>query len=114
MRLLLPLVLKIPIRQTANNIYKQRQVDVDIAILDTGISLTHPDLNVYRNVSVVENIAIGDDDQGHGSHVAGVGAAKNNEIGVVGMAPGARLWAVKVCDADGACKSLTKSRALTT
>ena len=88
----------------ANNIYKQRQVDVDIAILDTGISLTHPDLNVYRNVSLVENIAIGDDDQGHGSHVAGVAAAKNNEIGVVGMAPGARLWAVKVCDADGACK----------
>jgi hypothetical protein len=88
----------------ANNIYKQRQVDVDIAILDTGISLTHPDLNVYRNVSVVENIAIGDDDQGHGSHVAGIAAAKNNEIGVVGMAPGARLWAVKVCDADGACK----------
>ena len=88
----------------ANNIYKQRQVDVDIAILDTGISLTHPDLNVYSNVSLVENIAIGDDDQGHGSHVAGVAAAKNNEIGVVGMAPGARLWAVKVCDADGACK----------
>jgi hypothetical protein len=92
------------VQASANNIPKQRQVDVDIAILDTGISLDHPDLNVYRNVSVIENIATGDDDQGHGSHVAGVAAAKDNEMGVVGMAPGARLWAVKVCDADGACK----------
>ncbi|HEU4445197.1 MAG TPA: S8 family serine peptidase, partial [Nitrososphaeraceae archaeon] len=92
------------VQASASNIPKQRQVDVDIAILDTGISLDHPDLNVYRNVSVIENIATGDDDQGHGSHVAGVAAAKDNEIGVVGMAPDARLWAVKVCDADGACK----------
>jgi subtilisin len=91
-------------QESANNIYKQGEVDVDIAILDIGISLNHPDLNVYRNVSVIENIATGDDDQGYGSHVAGVAAAQDNGIGVVGMAPGARLWAVKVCDADGACK----------
>ena len=81
-----------------------RSVDVDIAILDTGISLNHPDLNVYRNVSFVEGVTSGNDDSGHGSHVAGIAAAKNNSIGVVGVAPGARLWAIKVCDSSGECK----------
>ena len=42
-----------------------------------------------------------DDDNGHGTHVAGIVAAKDNDIGVVGMAPGARLWAVKVLDSSG-------------
>ena len=79
-------------------------VNADIAILDTGISLTHPDLNVYRNVSFVQGTSSGDDDNGHGSHVAGIAAAKNNSIGIVGAAPGARLWAIKVCDASGECQ----------
>jgi Subtilase family len=79
-------------------------VDADIAIMDTGVSLSHPDLNVYRNVSFVDGVASGDDDVGHGSHVAGVAAAKDNEIGVVGVAPGARIWAIKVCDQFGECK----------
>jgi subtilisin family serine protease len=78
--------------------------DVDIAILDTGISLNHPDLNVYRNVSFVEGITSGNDPVGHGSHVAGVAAAKDNSLGIVGVAPGARLWAIKVCDNSGECK----------
>jgi subtilisin family serine protease len=51
-----------------------------------------------------ESSSTADDDQGHGSHVAGIAAAKDNELGVVGMAPHARVWAVKVRDADGACK----------
>jgi subtilisin family serine protease len=78
-------------------------VDADIAILDTGISLTHPDLNVYKNVTFVEGTTSGNDDNGHGSHVAGIAAAKNNSIGIVGVAPGARLWAIKVCTASGEC-----------
>ena len=78
-------------------------VNVDVAILDTGISFEHPDLNVYRNVSFVPYTIYGDDDQGHGSHVAGIIGAKNNSYGVVGVAPGARLWAVKVCDQVGSC-----------
>ena len=78
--------------------------NVDIAVLDTGISLIHPDLNVYRNVSFVDGASSGDDDQGHGSHVAGIAAAKDNSIGVRGVAPDARLWAIKVCDKFGECK----------
>jgi subtilisin family serine protease len=80
----------------------ERDVDADIAILDTGISLNHQDLNVYRQQTFVANTTTADDDNGHGTHVAGIAAAKDNSIGVVGVAPGARLWAVKVLDKDGA------------
>ena len=76
-------------------------VDADIAILDTGIDLDHPDLNVVENVAFITSEREGDDDNGHGSHVAGIAAAKANEIGVIGVAPGARLWAVKVLDRNG-------------
>jgi Subtilase family len=83
---------------------EKTRVNADIAILDTGISLIHPDLNVYRNVSFVEGTTSGNDDNGHGSHVAGIAAAKDNSIGVLGSAPGARLWAIKVCGSSGQCK----------
>jgi subtilisin family serine protease len=79
------------------------QIDADIAILDTGIDLEHPDLNIYKNVTFVNGTSSGDDDNGHGSEVAGIAAAKNNMLGVVGMAPGARLWSIKVCAAAGNC-----------
>jgi len=79
-------------------------VDVDIAVLDTGIDLKHPDLNVYRNVSFIPGVKTGDDDNGHGTHVAGIAAAKDNGKGVIGAAPGARLWAIKACDSAGECK----------
>jgi hypothetical protein len=71
------------------------RVNVDIAILDTGIS-AHPDLNVYTNVSFIAGQVT--DGNGHGTHVAGIAAALDNGSGVVGVAPGARLWAVKVMD----------------
>ena len=74
-----------------------RDVNVDIAVVDSGISKSHPELNVYRDVSFVNETTSGDDDDGHGSHVAGTAAAKDNSFGVVGVAPGARLWALKVC-----------------
>ena len=50
--------------------------DVDIAILDTGISFVQPDLNVYRNVTFVNGTLTGEDDQGHGSHVSGIAALR--------------------------------------
>lgn len=76
-------------------------VNVDIAIIDTGIDLTHPDLNVYKQVTFVKGTKTGNDDNGHGTHVAGIAAAKDNSDGVVGVAPGARLWAIKVLDRNG-------------
>jgi subtilisin family serine protease len=75
-------------------------VNVDIAIIDTGIQLNHPDLYVYRNISFT-GTRTGKDDNGHGTHCAGIAAARDNNAGVVGMAPGARLWAVKVLDRSG-------------
>jgi subtilisin len=76
-------------------------INVDIAILDTGIDLDHPDLNIYNEVTFVSGTSTADDDNGHGTHVAGIAAAKNNGFGTVGMAPGARLWAVKVLNSQG-------------
>lgn len=85
------------------NTSNQQQLDADIAIIDTGVDLEHPDLYVYKNISFVNGTASGDDDNGHGSEVAGIAAAKNNMLGVVGMAPGAKLWSIKVCTALGKC-----------
>ena len=76
-------------------------VDIDIAVLDTGIDLGHPDLNVYKHTTFVSGTSSGNDDMGHGTSVAGITAAKDDSQGVVGMAPGARLWAVKVLDKNG-------------
>jgi subtilisin family serine protease len=77
-------------------------VNADIAILDSGIYTKHPDLNVAggKDCSQDGKSTFSDDD-GHGSHVAGTAAAKDNASGLVGTAPGARLWAVKVIKADG-------------
>jgi subtilisin len=76
-------------------------VNVDIGIVDTGIDLNHPDLNVHRQVSFVSDTSTGNDDNGHGTAVAGIAAAKDNSQGVVGIAPGARLWAIKVLNSNG-------------
>ena len=75
-------------------------VDVDIAILDTGIDVDHPDLNVFDGVNCSTGDSY-DDRNGHGTHVAGTAAAKDNDTGVVGVAPGARLWAVRVLGDGG-------------
>ena len=74
-------------------------LDVDIAILDSGIDADHPDLNVEGSVNFTSYGL--DDNYGHGTHVAGIAAALDNDIGVVGVAPGARLWSVKVLGDDG-------------
>jgi subtilisin family serine protease len=76
-------------------------VDVDIAIIDTGIDAKHGDLNVAGGVNCVPGGRSFDDLNGHGTHVAGIAAARDNSRGVVGVAPGARLWAVRVLTAQG-------------
>ena len=75
-------------------------VDVDVAVIDTGIDLTHPDLNVVGGINCSTGRSY-KDGHGHGSHVAGTIGAKDNDFGVVGVAPGARLWAVRVLNNAG-------------
>ncbi len=77
--------------------------NVKIAVLDTGISSNHPDLTVSGGINLVGTSKNNkwSDDNGHGTHVAGIIAARNNTIGVVGVAPDAQLYAVKVLDAYG-------------
>jgi len=75
-------------------------------ILDTGVDLDHPDLNVdvARSASFISNGPESDDPNdrnGHGSHVAGTIAAIDNDIDVVGVAAGATVVAVKVLDRRG-------------
>lgn len=85
------------------------RVDVDVAVIDTGIDYQHPDLNVAGGVKCISLNFLkpascvngGDDDNYHGTHVAGTIGALDNGIGVVGVAPGARLWAVKVLNSKG-------------
>jgi len=74
-------------------------VDADIAIIDTGVQPNHPDLNVVRCVGF--GFPNCNDGNGHGTHVAGTAAARDNNIGVVGVAAGARIWAIKVLSDGG-------------
>ena len=76
---------------------------VNVAIFDTGVDATHPDVgpNVVGGYNVLTQRNELLDDNGHGTHVAGTIAALDNGIGVVGVAPEARLWAVKVLDKAG-------------
>lgn len=83
-------------------------IGIKVAVLDTGIDYTHPDLdaNVKGGVSLVgvqesTNPKLWKDKNGHGTWCAGIIAAENNTIGVVGVAPNASLYAVKVLRNDG-------------
>jgi subtilisin family serine protease len=82
-----------------------QRIDVDIAILDTGIDPYHPDLNVVGGYDCIDGGSKGDRgwyDRGHhGTFVAGQAAAIDNSIGVVGVAPGARLHAIRVLKPGG-------------
>lgn len=84
------------------------RVDVDVAVIDTGVDLQHPDLNVQTGVNCTSWWPFsascktgGDDDHYHGTHVAGTIGALDNGNGVVGVAPGARIWPVKVLNSSG-------------
>lgn len=98
---------------------------VDVAIVDGGIDDAHPDLE--GNLADPENDGShrawveceGDDcthpwsdDGGHGTHVAGTVAAADGDRGVVGVAPGATLHALKVCSAAGGCRTSDIAKAI--
>lgn len=78
-------------------------IGVKVGVVDTGIDLDHPDLqaNIAGDVNIINPNKTGDDDNGHGTHVAGTVAAIDNDIGVIGVGPGTSLYAVKVLDRRG-------------
>ncbi len=77
---------------------------VKVAVIDTGIEFAHPDLKnnlAGLSVTYVARTSSANDDNGHGTHVAGIIAAEDNSEGVIGVASGATLYAVKVLDKRG-------------
>ena len=80
---------------TANN--------VRVAVIDTGIDLDHPDLgaNVKGGINTIYSWRTADDDNGHGSHVAGIIAGINNSVGVIGVGHEIDLYAVKTLNSNG-------------
>ncbi|HMG41531.1 MAG TPA: S8 family serine peptidase [Acidimicrobiales bacterium] len=81
------------------------RIDVDVAVIDSGV-MAHTDLNVVSRANCTTGVCqtgTGNDDNGHGTHVAGTIGALDNGTGVVGVAPGARIHSVKVCTASGSC-----------
>ena len=76
---------------------------VKVAIVDTGMDYTHPDLAAHYKggYNIVAGTADPMDDQGHGTHVSGTIGAVRDGSGVVGVAPEADLYAVKVLDKNG-------------
>src|SRR5581483_8739548 len=72
-----------------------------VAVIDTGVELADPDLNTVSGKNCVGRGTPAEDDNGHGTHVAGTIAASNTGSGVVGVAPNTRIYAVKVLNARG-------------
>lgn len=77
--------------------------NIRVAVLDSGIDLGHPDLvkNIKGGINILDQTQTPEDDNGHGTHVAGTIAAEDNGTGVVGVAPAVSIYAVKVVDNNG-------------
>jgi subtilisin family serine protease len=72
-----------------------------VAVIDTGVDLAHAELNAATGTNCITPGQPAQDDNGHGTHVAGTIGAKNGNGGVVGVAPGTQIYAVKVLDGAG-------------
>lgn len=80
-----------------------RGAGVRVGVLDTGIAYNHFDLaaNYAGGTNIVAGTDDPMDDHGHGTHVAGIIAAVDNSLGVIGVAPACRLYGIKVLGATG-------------
>ncbi len=80
-----------------------RGTGINVAIIDTGINYNHPDLcdNYKGGYDFVNDDADPLDDNGHGTHCAGIIAAADNDIGVIGVAPEANLYSLKIVNSTG-------------
>ncbi len=83
----------------------------NVAVLDTGIRLSHPDLNAVRGTNCVAPGTVPSDRYGHGTHIAGTIGALNNGSGVVGVAPGTKIFSVKVLERRRAAAASRRSSA---
>lgn len=91
-------------RIDAEKVWAQTTGDpIKVAVVDTGIEISHPDLkdNIKGGMSAVQYTSSFNDDNGHGTHVAGIIGAIHNAIGVIGVGPQIDLYAVKVLDRRG-------------
>ena len=77
--------------------------NVKVAVLDTGCDLNHPDLknNLLDGKNFINSKKDANDDNAHGTHVTGIICAENNEYGMVGVAPKAKVIPIKVLDEHG-------------
>lgn len=82
---------------------KSKGAGVKVAVIDTGISCSHPDLqcDLKSGFNATSATALPDDDNGHGTHVSGTIAGRGTGTGVIGVAPGVTLIPVKVLDSNG-------------
>ncbi|MCR5627416.1 MAG: S8 family serine peptidase, partial [Lachnospiraceae bacterium] len=80
---------------------------IKVAVIDSGIDTSNNDLNSGDHVIVkkVTGYSTGEDDNGHGTHCAGIVAALDNTLGGVGVAPNAQIISIKALDENGICSS---------
>ncbi len=85
-----------------------------VAVIDTGVDLDHPDLvaNIVSGQTFVGGTSTPDDDQGHGTHVAGIVAASGNNGGIIGVAPEAKIMPIKVLDSSGSGTTLSVAQGI--
>ena len=81
---------------------------IKVGIFDSGIDIDHPDLVVAGGLSLVDNDPSLDDCNGHGTHVAGIVAARNNGHSTVGVSPNAQLYAMRLADCAWAGGTVAK------
>lgn len=84
---------------------------IKVGVLDSGIS-THEDLIIAGGWNFINNTSNCQDDLGHGTHVAGIISAVDNNIGVVGAAPNVQIYALKVLDNQGNANWSTIAKAI--
>lgn len=96
--------------------FSETSKKIKVAVVDTGIDYTHPDLQNNVNKELGKDFVNRDDDayndQGHGTHVAGTIAASVNGKGIIGVNPYVQLVPLKICTARGFCPSYAVLRAL--
>src|SRR5262249_31334712 len=74
---------------------------VVVAVIDTGVDAGHPDLNVTFSISKITGDSSTADEVGHGTHVAGIIGARDNDLGVRGVCPNVQIWNVRVLGVNG-------------